>query len=99
MPILGTLVDRILSTLAPGSNASLQMTTLAHSLPATGPEMIVPVLQSIGITAGQINSNPKMFAQRGNASLNTIGFAFGTGASTPTLSFEVYSLVFHTIIR
>lgn len=98
MAILGTFVDRALSSRAGDALRGVTLTTLSHSLPATGPEMMVPVLQSIQ-DVGAANPVCVMFGIRGNASLNTVGFAVPSTGSAPTVSFENYSIVFHSLMR
>lgn len=97
MAILGTYVDRALSTRAGDGLIGVTLTTLAHSL-ATQPDAVIPVMRSVQNVA-DTNPNPSLFALRGNGSLNTVGFAVPTTRSAPTLEFEVVSFTFHSIMR
>ncbi len=97
MAIFGSFWDRALASRAGDGLRGVTLTTLAHSLPATNPEIIVPVMRSIEGIGHQ--PNPSLLALRGNASLNTIGFAVPSTASCPTIEYEVVSAVLHSIIR
>lgn len=97
MAILGTYVDRALSTRAGDNLVGVTLTTLAHSL-ATSPDAVIPVLRSVQ-DIGDNNPNPKIMALRGNGSLNTIGFAVPTTRSAPTVEYEVVSFTFHSVVR
>lgn len=102
MAIFGTWWDRQLGTRAGDdlSAGGVTMTTVAHSLPATNPEvMICQMVSHAAVPTTYILGRITMFGMRGNASLNTVGFVGGTAASTPTVSFEVYSSVLHSKIR
>lgn len=97
MAIFGQFWDRQLGTRAGDGVSGIALTTMAHSLPATNPEIFIPVMRSqqgIGV-----QSAVTLLGQRGNASLNTIGFAISSSASTPVLEFEGISAVLHSIIR
>lgn len=97
MAIFGTFWDRQLGTRAGDGVSGIALTTMAHSLPATNAEIFIPVMRSqqgIGV-----QSAVTLLGLRGNASLNTIGFAISSSASTPTVEFEGVSAVLHTIIR
>lgn len=97
MAILGTYVDRALSTRAGDNLVGVTLTTLAHSL-ATQPDAVIPVLRSVQDIL-DTNPHPKLMALRGNGSLNTIGFAVPTTRSAPTVEYEVLSFTFHSIVR
>ena len=100
--IFGTLWDRTAGTRAGDdlSAGGVTMTTIAHSLPATNAEVFIPVLTShSAVPTTYVLGRITLFGQRGNASLNTVGFVAGTCASSPTLAFEAYSAVLHTIVR
>ena len=100
MPIIGTLWDRTLSTRAGDDLIGVTLTTLAHSLPATSPEVFIPVTRSIAeLAATALRKGITVFGLRGNSSLNTVGFHAITGQSTPTVEFEGVSAVLHTVIR
>lgn len=97
MSIFGTFVDRQLGTRAGDGVSGIALTTMAHSLPATNPEIFIGVMRSVqGIG---VQSAVGLLALRGNASLNTIGFAISSSASTPTIEFEGIAAVLHSIIR
>ena len=99
MAILGTYVDRATSTRGIDDLQGVTMTTLAHSL-ATNPDAVIPLLRSIQNVGALANFPPiQIFAQRGNGSLNTVGFAVPTGGTSPTVEYEVMSFTFHSKMR
>lgn len=98
MAIFGSLWDRTLQTRAADGLRGVTLTTVPHSLPATNPEILVPVLRSVQEFAYPVNVG--LLGLRGNASLNTVGFAPAPSAATcPTVEYEVISAVLHTIIK
>lgn len=99
MAVFGTFWDRTLSTRAGDAVVSLALTTLAHSLPATSPEIAIPVMRSQQAITGSSIPAVTMLALRGNASLNTVGFMVSSSASNPIIEFELVSAVLHTIFR
>ena len=100
MAIFGTLWDRSISSRAGDDLIGVTLSTAPHSLPATNPEVMIPVTRSIAeLAATAMRKGITVFGQRGNASLNTVGFHAITGQSTPTVEFEVISAVLHTMIR
>jgi hypothetical protein len=104
MAILGTLVDR--TTVSRAGNAGttthrVELTTLAHSLPATNPEAIFVNLRSVEAVAGAQVGTLRPFGLAGNASLATLGYEYGglSVISVPTVMFDVISVVYHSVIR
>ncbi len=98
MAILGTYIDKTtVSRVGDGLFGVTLAHTLAHSLPATNPEMVLPILRSVA----QIGAQPSiaLLGLGGNASILTVGYAVGSTASCPTLMFDVFAQVFHSIIR
>jgi len=100
--IFGTFWDRQMGTRAGDdlSAGGVTLSTVAHSLPGTNPEvMIAQMISQSAVPTTYVLGRIGLFGIRGNASLNTIGFSGGTCASSPTLAFEIYSAVLHTVIR
>lgn len=97
MAIFGTFWDRALTTRAGDAQTGVVFSTLAHSLPATNPEILMPVLRSIQ----DLTHIPgvSVLALRGNASLNTWGLRFSSTASAPTVELELVAATLHSIIR
>lgn len=99
MAILGTYVDRTTVSRAGDALRGVTMATLSHSLPATNPEMVLPILRSMQVLASGRNQ-VSLLGLGGNASIATIGYASGGGAaSCPVVMFDVFSTVFYTLIR
>lgn len=97
----GTLVDR--STISRAGDAGttsqrVELTTRAHSLPATNPEFQIVNLRSVEGVAGY-SQTPKPFALGGNASLATTGFEYASGVSAGTIMFDLVNVVVHSIVR
>lgn len=103
MAILGTLVDKISAASFAAIANGAPTTSFAshiHSLPATVPETILPVVTSVGVVAGNgINNMPKLLAIGGNASVVTIGVAYGSGVTAPLVAYDLTSIVWHSTIR
>lgn len=97
MSIFGTFVDRQLGTRVGDGVSGVALTTMAHSLPATNPEIFLVGMRSV--QAVGVQSAIGLLGLRGNASLNTVGFAISSSASTPTIEFEGVAAVLHSIIR
>lgn len=100
--ILGTLVDK--QTVSRAGDAgttggNVGLSTLAHSLPATNPEASFVNLRSIQAIAAGAPPVPQPFILGGNASLLTLGYAFNSGVSAPTIMFDVIATVYHSVIR
>ena len=91
MTILGTFIDRQASKTLTGNT----LTTYPHSL-ATNPELMALQVRSVetATAPGQI------IAVGGNASLLTIGLVGATiAAASNMVCFDMYSFLFHSIIR
>lgn len=97
MAILGTLIDKTTISRAGDALFGVTLATLSHSLPATNPEMVLPILRSVQGIGHQ--PGVALLGLGGNASISTIGYAVGSTASCPTLLADVYAQVFHSIIR
>jgi hypothetical protein len=102
MAILGTLVDRITAQSFAAAANGAPTTSFAshiHSLPATSPQTILPVVTSVQATAGDgYNGAPKLLMCGGNASVVTIGIAYGSGVTVPLVGYEVTSIVWHSTV-
>lgn len=97
MAILGTLVDKQTVSRAGDDLSGLTTGTLSHSLPATNPEMFLPVIRSI--QAQGHNPHIAVLAVAANASLLSVGYRVSSTASCPTVMYDVFAAVFHTMIR
>ena len=102
MAILGTFIDK--QTISRAGDAlgsvgagGVTTTTLNHSLPATTPELFLPVLKSM--QAVSIGQHVLPLAVGANQSLLTIGFHSNSTASTPTILLDVFAAVFYSMIR
>jgi hypothetical protein len=89
--IIGTLIDKTTVSRAGDALVGVTLATLAHSLPATNPTIVLPVLRSV-------QAPVQVLGLGGNASIATIGFAAASAASTPTVMFDVYTAVVHSLI-
>jgi hypothetical protein len=99
--ILGTFIDRQTVSRAGDAGTTAQnvgLATLAHSLPATNPEAVFINLRSVQ-GAGGVAEKPQPFGLGGNASILTIGYAYQSGVSAPTIMFDVIAQVFYSTIR
>jgi hypothetical protein len=102
MSILGVLIDQTTVSRVGDNLKAVTFASLAHSLPATNPQIVLPVLRSIsssGGTGGAGQRNFHLLGLGGNASLATIGYAAGSAASFPTICFDILSIVFHSTIQ
>lgn len=101
MPILGTFIDRQTISRVGDAGTTAQnvgLATLAHSLPATNPEAVFINLRSVQ-GAGGVAEVPNPIGLGGNASILTIGYAYQSGVSAPTIMFDVIAQVFYSTIR
>jgi hypothetical protein len=101
MALLGTFWHVIgPCTAAPvtGGAALLNYGTYQHSLP-TVPEVVIPVLRSIGSVGGQNNGLPQLLALGGTATYCTVGWAMPSVASMPTIAFDIYAAMIHSGVR
>lgn len=101
MAILGYLIDRHTVSRAgdAGTTAQhVQLSSIAHSLPATNPEAVFVGLRSVQDLGGAAQL-PIPFGLGGNASLTTIGYNYHSAVSAPTIMFDVHALVWHTLIK
>lgn len=73
------------------------LTTLSHSLPATTPDLFLPVLRSVqAIGAG---AGVGLLAVSANQSLLSLGFYFSSSASTPTVFLDAHAITYWSAIR
>lgn len=96
MAIIGTFWDRNLASRAGDALSGVTQGSIAHSLPATSPQVIFFTMRSVQA----IGHQPAVvgMAIRGNQSLNTVGYAVSSTASCPTIEYEVTSAILHSII-
>jgi hypothetical protein len=103
MALLGTLIHRVTGqTFAAVANGAptTSFSSHIHSLPATSPESIIPVVTSVEDIGGNgINNMPQLLACGGNASVVTIGVAYGSGVTTPLVAYDVEAIVWHSSVR
>ena len=97
MAILGTLIDKQTISRAGDALSGVTVGTLSHSIPATNPEMFLPILRS-SQEQGHIPAIQPM-GLGGNASILTIGFRVGSTASCPTILYDAFAVVFYSTIR
>lgn len=100
MSILGTLIDKTTISRAGDDLKGVTTATVAHSLPATNPELLLPVVRSheeMGTngTRGLVH----VFGLGGNASIATVGYAMASCVSCPTVMYDLVAMVFHSVIR
>lgn len=97
MAVLGTLIDRTAGqTLLGAAWGGYTGVTLNHSL-ATNPDFVWPIATSVQV----LSAFPALGAIRGNSTINTVQVAGPTlsGASQPTVAFDVISCYAHSYIR
>jgi len=100
MALLGILIDKQTLSQAGGEADTVTALTLNHSLPATNPELVLPVLRSVEAMAGDgARGIPALAGLGGNASISTVFVAASSNASVPAVMFDVYQIVFHSVIR
>lgn len=100
MAILGTLIDKKTISRAGDALSGVTFATSAHSLPATNPETLLPVVRSIEEMAQWgTNGLPKVLAIGGNSSLATYGVIQASCVSCPALMFDLYAIVWHSVVR
>ncbi len=100
MSLLGTLIHQTTVSRAGDDLSGATFATLAHSLPATNPEILLPIMRSVEAVGGNgSNGLLKLLGLGGNASLATIGYAMASCVSAPTVMYDVLAIVFHSMIR
>lgn len=100
MAILGTLIDKKTISRVGDDLKGVTTATTAHSLPATNPEILLPVVRSYAEMAGNgTNGLPAVFALGGNASISTVGYAMASCVSCPTVMYDLVAMVFHSVIE
>lgn len=101
MAILGTWVDKHSVTRGGDANKGVTHGTAAHSLPATNAEFIWAAVRSLeGLGTGSGQGQLDVWVTGSNASLSTwsVRGAF-SNASTPAAAFDIYSVVWHSLVR
>lgn len=98
MALLGTFWNVISATIAPNTGNAPAGVYGAnfHSLPTT-PEVVIPVLRSVQVTQG--NPPINLLALGGNPTYATVGYVFGSCATTPTVAMNIYAAMVHSTIR
>ena len=100
MALLGYLIDKQTHSRVGDAVDTVTAITLNHSLPATNPELVLPVMRSMEAMAGNgANGTPYIAGLGGNASISTIFICMASSPSTPTVMFDVYQMVLHSVIR
>ncbi len=100
MSLLGVLIHQTTISRAGDDLKGVTLATLAHSLPATNPEVLLPIMRSVQAVAGNgSNGLPELLGLGGNASIATIGYAMASCVSCPTVMYDVLAIVFHSVIR
>jgi hypothetical protein len=111
MALLGKLIDKLTASFAQGTLAGATLGTFNHSLAMTGnpnlglgslattPDAVIPVLRSVANLTGQ--AAPALLGMGANGSLSTVGIV-NSGPSAATLPanlFDIFTIVFHSVIR
>lgn len=100
MALLGILIDKQTHSRAGDDVDTVTAITVNHSLPATNPELVLPVMRSMEAVAGNgANGTPALLGLGGNASISTLFIAMASSPSTPTVMYDVYQVVFHSLMR
>lgn len=100
MALLGILIDKQTHSRAGDDVDTVTAMTVNHSLPATNPELVLPVMRSVQAMAGNgTRGIPQVFGLGGNASISTVFIAMSSALSTPTVMYDVYQVVFHSAFR
>ena len=93
----GTLWDRQVITRVGDGLRGLTMAAIAHSLPATNPQVLFMQLRSVAVIAD--HTPPMMLlGQRGNASQNTVGYMIASTGSCPLIEYDAICAILHTLI-
>jgi hypothetical protein len=98
MSILGVLIDKTTVSRVGDALGGVTYSSYSHSLPATNPEMVLPIMRSVEPSM-DCNGLPIFMGLGGNASLMTVGYACASCVSCPTIMFDVVAMVFHSVIR
>lgn len=97
MAILGRYIDKQTVSRAGDALSGVTLGTAPHSLPATNPEMVLPILRS---TQEQGHGpSAQILGLGGNASILTVGYRISSTASCPVLMYDLFAQVFHSYIR
>ena len=102
MAILGTLINTIAATsfaAAAQAAPTTSFASLVHSLPSI-PQTVIPVVTSIEATAGNGYAGaPQLLACGANASIATVGVAYGSGVTVPEIAYETVAILWHSKIN
>lgn len=99
MALLAKLIDTQTVSRAGDGLTGVAITTLFHSL-TTNPQAVIPVIRSVeAIGASNLNKGVNVMYVGANASCLSIGYHSITGASAPTIMFDVYTIRFHSYIQ
>lgn len=92
----GTLWDRQVISRAGDGLTGITQAAIAHSLPATNPQVLFMQLRSVQA----VGHGPAvmLLGQRGNASQNTAGYMIASTASCPTIEYDAVCAILHTLI-
>lgn len=102
MALLGILIDKQTLSRVGDAVTGVSLLTYNHSLPATNPELLLPIarsIQGVQATGGSTNGVPVLCGLGGNASISTVAYVVPSVASAPTIMFDLYAIVFHSQIR
>lgn len=98
MAILGTLVDlQTVSRAGDGFPGGITYLTASHSLPATNPEWVCPVLMSVQEVG--VNAAVVPVGLGGNASIATWGVRGSSAVTFGTVACRLLCQVFYSTIR
>ena len=97
MALLGTFIDKTTRSRAGDDLKGVTLAaTVVHSL-STTPQLVLPVMRSIeGVDSFAAMS---LLGLGGNGSIATFGFYVSSARSCPTVMFDLYALIFHSIIQ
>ena len=99
MALLSRLIDTQTVSRAGDGLTGIAVTTLFHSL-TTNPQAVIPVLRSVdAIGASNLNKGVNVLFVAANASCLSVAYHSITGASAPTIMFDVYTFRFHSLIQ
>ena len=97
MALLGTYVEKVTRSRAGDDLRGVTLAgTIVHSL-STTPDLVLPVLRSV--EAVDSFAAISLLGLGGNGSIATFGFYVSSARSCPTVMFDLYALIFHSIIR
>jgi len=77
--------------------AAINWDNFNHSLPATNPEVSIPVLRSMQNVA--VGAYPQLAWVAANASQVTVGLIQPSTPTQPVVAYDAFSIVFYSTIR